>query len=48
MARGPAAIKAYDAACTSGTRPVRRTRLMLVGQDGAGKTTLRKALLGLQ
>ncbi|XP_052777380.1 uncharacterized protein LOC128214780 isoform X2 [Mya arenaria] len=46
MAQGPEAIKAYDTACTSGMRPVYSTRLMLVGQDGAGKTSLKKALLG--
>ncbi|XP_053395544.1 uncharacterized protein LOC123523775 [Mercenaria mercenaria] len=47
-ARGPEAIKAFESACISGMRPVYRTRLMLVGQDGAGKTSLKKALLGQQ
>lgn len=46
-ARGPEAVKAFEGACMSGTRPVYRTRLMLVGQDGAGKSSLKRALLGL-
>lgn len=45
-ARGPDAMKAFESACMSGVQPVHRTRLMLVGQDGAGKTSLKKALLG--
>jgi len=45
-ARGPEAIKAFEMACTTGMKPVYRTRLMLVGQDGVGKTSLKKALLG--
>ena len=46
LARGPDAMKAYHKACESGTQPVFRTRLMLVGQDRVGKTSLKKALVG--
>ncbi|XP_069126661.1 uncharacterized protein [Argopecten irradians] len=46
LARGPEAVQAYEEACTSGTRPMCRTRLMLVGQDGVGKTSLKKAMMG--
>ncbi|XP_074643355.1 uncharacterized protein LOC141900379 [Tubulanus polymorphus] len=46
VARGPSAMQAYHQACKSGTKPVFRTRLMLVGQDGVGKTSLKKALTG--
>lgn len=44
LARGPKAVHAYEEACISGTQPVYRTRLMLVGQDRVGKTSLKKAL----
>lgn len=44
LARGPEAVHAYEEACISGTQPVYRTRLMLVGQDRVGKTSLKKAL----
>ncbi|XP_078317592.1 uncharacterized protein LOC111120698 isoform X2 [Crassostrea virginica] len=44
LARGPEAVHAYEEACISGTRPVYRTRLMLVGQDRVGKTSLKRAL----
>lgn len=46
LARGPEALQAYHAACESGTQPVFRTRLMLLGQDRVGKTSLKKALTG--
>ena len=46
VARGPEALQAFHIACESGTQPVFRTRLMLVGQDGVGKTSLKKALIG--
>jgi GTPase SAR1 family protein len=46
--RGPDAVIAYQEACTSGTKIIYRSRLMLVGQDRAGKTSLKKALIGLE
>lgn len=46
VARGTSALQAYQLACESGTQPVFRTRLMLVGQDRVGKTSLKKALTG--
>ncbi|XP_052830315.1 uncharacterized protein LOC106875913 [Octopus bimaculoides] len=44
--RGEAAIKAYEKACCSGSEAVYRTRLMLVGKDRVGKTSLKRSLLG--
>lgn len=46
LARGPDAMHAYHKASESGTQSVFRTRLMLVGQDRVGKTSLKKALTG--
>ncbi|XP_022105446.1 uncharacterized protein LOC110987214 isoform X2 [Acanthaster planci] len=46
LARGPEAAAAFQVAANSGTKAVHRTRLMIVGQAGAGKTYLKKALLG--
>ena len=46
VARGPEALHAYHKACESGTQPVYRTRLMFVGQDRVGKTSLMKSLTG--
>ncbi|XP_071499865.1 uncharacterized protein [Diadema antillarum] len=47
LARGPRALKAYaKTAARDKTRKVYHTRLMLVGQERVGKTSLRKALLG--
>ncbi|XP_019640924.1 PREDICTED: uncharacterized protein LOC109482588 [Branchiostoma belcheri] len=46
LARGPHAMKAFKQAASSGTKPVFRTRLMLVGQDRVGKTSLKKSLTG--
>ena len=46
VARGPDALQAYHGACESGTQALFRTRLMVVGQQGVGKTTLKNALLG--
>ena len=43
---GPEALHSYHAACESGTHAMFRTRLMLVGQQGVGKTTLKNALIG--
>ncbi|XP_066282385.1 uncharacterized protein [Branchiostoma lanceolatum] len=46
LARGPHAMRAFKLAASSGTKPVFRTRLMLVGQDRVGKTSLKKSLTG--
>ena len=46
LARGLEAVRAYDQSCTYGTQPVFRTRLMLVGKDRVGKTSLKRALTG--
>ena len=46
VARGPEALRAFHTACDSGTQSVFRTRLMLIGQDRVGKTSLKKALTG--
>ncbi|KAK7100922.1 uncharacterized protein [Littorina saxatilis] len=48
LARGLDAVRAYDQSCTHGTQPVFRTRLMLVGKDRVGKTSLKRALTGQQ
>lgn len=48
VARGPEAKRAYLNAIRSGeTVKVYRGRIMLIGQDRAGKTSLKKNLLGL-
>ena len=46
LARGPAAHQAYIEASQNGTKPVYRTRLMLVGQERVGKTSLMKNITG--
>ncbi|XP_072032305.1 uncharacterized protein [Amphiura filiformis] len=46
LARGPAAHQAYLEASREGTKAVYRTRLMLVGQERVGKTSLMKNLSG--
>ena len=46
-ARGPRAKLAYENALKTGKVKVYRTRIMLIGQDRAGKTSLKKSLLGL-
>ncbi|CAG5127518.1 unnamed protein product, partial [Candidula unifasciata] len=46
LARGPEAVEVYEQTCITGTQPVYRTRLMLVGQEHVGKTSLKKALTG--
>ena len=46
-ARGPRAEYAFQKAMQSGKVKVYRGRIMLLGQDRAGKTSLRKSLLGL-
>ena len=47
MARGPRAEHAFQMAMQNGKVKVYRGRIMLLGQDRAGKTSLRKSLLGL-
>ena len=46
-ARGPRAEHAFEMAMQNGKVKVYRGRIMLLGQEGAGKTSLRKSLLGL-
>ena len=45
--RGPEARRAYQKALKNGKVKVYRGRIMLLGQDRAGKTSLKKSLLGL-
>ncbi|KAL3221232.1 hypothetical protein MRX96_029569 [Rhipicephalus microplus] len=45
VARGPDAVRAYKQACAEGSVPLYRTRLYIVGCPGAGKTSLKRALL---
>ena len=45
--RGPEAERAFQKAMESGKVIVYRGRIMLLGQDRAGKTSLKKSLLGL-
>ncbi|XP_030845708.1 uncharacterized protein LOC105440078 [Strongylocentrotus purpuratus] len=46
LARGGRARRAYAKAAQAGTKKVFRTRLMLVGQERVGKTSLKKTLTG--
>ena len=46
-ARGPRAKLAYENALKTGKVKVYRARIMLIGQDRAGKTSLKKCFLGL-
>ena len=46
-ARGPKAKLAYKNALKTGKVKVYRARIMLIGQGRAGKTSLKKSLLGL-
>ena len=46
-ARGPRAKLAYKNALKTGKVKVYRARIMLIGQGRAGKTSLKKSLLGL-
>ena len=46
-AQGPEAKIAYENALKTGKVKVYRARIMLIGQDRAGKTSLKKSLLGL-
>ena len=47
-AQGPEAKLAYGHALKNGKVKVYRARIMLIGQDRAGKTSLKKSFLGLQ
>ena len=47
VARGPRAQIAYENALKTGEVNVYRARIMLIGQDRAGKTSLKKSFLGL-
>ena len=47
IARGPEAKRAYENALRNGKVKVYRGRIMFIGQDRAGKTSLKKHLLGL-
>ena len=44
--RGPDAIAAYQKASQDGTQKLCSIRLMLVGQERVGKTSLMKAFMG--
>ena len=45
-ARGPRAKLAYENALKTGTVKVYRARIMLIGQERAGKTSLKNSFLG--
>ena len=47
IARGPKAQNAYENALKTGKVNVYRARIMLIGQDRSGKTSLKKSFLGL-
>ena len=47
IARGPRAKLAYKNALKTGKVKVYRARIMLIGQDRAGKTSLKKSFLSL-
>ena len=47
LARGPQAQRAYERALQIGKVKVYRGRIMILGQGRAGKTSLKKSLLGL-
>ncbi|XP_072175112.1 probable serine/threonine-protein kinase roco8, partial [Diadema setosum] len=46
LARGPRALSAYAKTARDGTHKVYHTRLMLVGQERVGKTSLKNVLTG--
>ncbi|XP_068687466.1 uncharacterized protein [Montipora foliosa] len=48
LARGPLASEAYEKALTQGKTRVKTVPIMLIGQDGAGKTSLKKSLKGMR
>ena len=47
LARGPSALEAYKKALEGGKTSVKRVPIMLIGQDRAGKTSLKKSLKGI-
>lgn len=47
QAHGHRAVAAFNEAMEKGSVPVYRGRIMLLGQDRAGKTSLKKFLLGI-
>ena len=47
LARGSSAVEAYNKALTKGKTSVKRVPIMLIGQDRAGKTSLKKSLKGI-
>ena len=47
LARGSFALEAYKKALADGETSVRRVPIMLIGQDRAGKTSLKKSLKGI-
>ncbi|CAH3015365.1 unnamed protein product [Porites evermanni] len=47
QARGESAERAYQSALRDGAVNVYRSRVLLIGQDRAGKTSLKKSLIGL-
>ena len=47
LARGPAALEAYKQALAEGRTSVKRVPIMLIGQNRAGKTSLKKSLKGI-
>ena len=47
QARGPRAERAFQKALRNGRVQVFRGRIMILGQDRAGKTSLKKSLLGM-
>ena len=46
LARGNLALEAYNKALAEGTTCVKRVPIMLIGQDRAGKTSLKNSLIG--
>ena len=47
LARGLVAVEAYNKALSDGMTFVKRVPIMLIGQDRAGKTSLKKSLKGI-
>lgn len=46
IARGPLTIQAYQKALAEGNTSVKRLPIMLIGQSGSGKTSLKRSLKG--
>ena len=47
LARGPRALEAYRKVLADGKTSVKRVPILLIGQDRAGKTSLKKSLRGI-